>query len=107
MVKLSDNQKDRIANINMVVGSISFLGSVGGLMYANRTGGKFWRYVGYFIVGGMIVGVPARVVSLPFVNKIVKESSDDTSSTEDDSIENQPSLVETLQKEIDSKNKTN
>lgn len=75
MESLSENQKERIANINYVVGSISFLGSVGGLIYANRTGGKFWRYVGYFILGGMVVGAPAKLVSLPFINKIVKESA--------------------------------
>ena len=95
MEELSDNQKARILNIGYVIGSISFLGSVGGLIYANRTGGKFWRYVGYFIVGGMVLGVPAKIISLPFVNKIIGESKDNPTSTE--TKEHQKSLVETLQ----------
>jgi len=104
MEELSDNQKARILNIGYVVGSISFLGSVGGLIYANRTGGKFWRYVGYFIVGGMVLGVPAKIISLPFVNKIIGESKDNPTSTE--AKEPQKSLAETLQEEIDIKNQS-
>jgi len=104
MEELSDNQKARIVNIQYVLGSISFLGSVGGLIYANRTGGKFWRYVGYFIVGGMIVGVPAKIISLPFVNKIIGESKDNPISTE--TKEPEKSLAEKLQEEIDAKNQS-
>jgi hypothetical protein len=80
MENLSDNQKQRIANISYVVGSISLLGSVGGLIYANRTGGRFWRYVGYFILGGMVVGAPAKLVSLPFINKIIGETKNSSKS---------------------------
>jgi hypothetical protein len=104
MEELSDNQKARILNIGYVIGSISFLGSVGGLIYANRTGGKFWRYVGYFIVGGMIVGVPAKIISLPFVNKIIGESKDNPTSTE--TKETQKSLTEIIQEEVDIKNQS-
>jgi hypothetical protein len=103
MENLTENQKARILNISYVVGSISFLGSVGGLMYANRTGGKFWRYVGYFIVGGMVLGVPAKIISLPFINKIVGETKDDEIPAETKEEEQKP-LVEILQEEIDSKN---
>jgi hypothetical protein len=103
MENLTENQKARILNIGYVVGSISFLGSVGGLMYANRTGGKFWRYVGYFIVGGMVLGVPAKIISLPFINKIVGETKDDEIPAETKEEEQKP-LVEVLQEEIDSKN---
>ncbi len=102
MENLSDNQQQRITNIAYVVGSISFLGSVGGLMYANRTGGKFWRYVGYFIVGGMVVGVPAKIISLPFINKIVGESKDKPSTVE--TKEEDKPLIQILQEEIDNKN---
>ena len=103
MENLTENQKARILNIGYVVGSISFLGSVGGLMYANRTGGKFWRYVGYFIVGGMVLGVPAKIISLPFINKIVGETKDNEIPVETKEEEQKP-LVEILQEEIDSKN---
>ena len=74
MEELNENQKARLSNIFLLLTSISTLGSVGGLIYANKTGGKFWRYVGYFIVGGMVVGIPARIIALPFQNKIIKES---------------------------------
>lgn len=104
MENLSENQQQRIVNIAYVVGSISFLGSVGGLMYANRTGGKFWRYVGYFIVGGMVLGVPAKIISLPFINKIVGETKDDEIPAE--TKEEDKPLVQILQEEIDIKNNT-
>ena len=103
MENLTENQKARILNIGYVVGSISFLGSVGGLMYANRTGGKFWRYVGYFIVGGMVLGVPAKIISLPFINKIVGETKDDEIPAELKEDVQKP-LVETIQEEEDIKN---
>jgi hypothetical protein len=74
MALLNENQQSRINNIYWTVSSVSLLGSVGGLMYANKTGGHFWRYVGYFILGGMVAGLPAKLVALPFTNKIIKES---------------------------------
>jgi hypothetical protein len=103
MKNVTDNQIARIANINYVIGSISFLGSVGGLIYANRTGGKFWRYVGYFIVGGMVLGVPAKIVSLPFMNKIIGETKDNEIPMEN---EEEKPLILILQEELDAKNKT-
>lgn len=105
MENLSDNQKTRITNVAYVVGSIYTLGSVGGLIYANKTGGKFWRYVGYFIVGGMVVGIPAKIISLPFINKIVKESKDNPISKQ--TTEVKKSLAETMQEELNIKNKSN
>lgn len=73
---LNNNQQARLNNIVWLTGSIGLLGSVGGIIYAHKTGGHFWRYVGYFILGGMITGIPARVVALPFENKIIKEAQD-------------------------------
>lgn len=70
---LTSNQKERINNIDYVVGGIALLGAIGGVVYAKKTGGGFWRYVGYWIAGGLVVGVPARLVALPFKNKILKE----------------------------------
>lgn len=72
---MTQNQQTRINNINYVIGSISLLGSIGGVIYSSRTGGGFWRGVGYFILGGMIVSLPAKLISVPFVNKIVKETA--------------------------------
>lgn len=71
---LNENQKQRIANINYVVGSIALIGSIGGVIYSHKTGGGFWRGVGYWIVGGLALSLPAKVISLPFENKILKES---------------------------------
>jgi len=51
--------------------SAGLLGSIGGLIYAGRTGGGFWRYVGFWIAGGLAVGLPAMLVATPFKNKIL------------------------------------
>lgn len=73
-MELSENQKQRLANINYVVGSVALLGSIGGVIYSHKTGGGFWRGFGYWILGGLILGTPASLISLPFRNKILKES---------------------------------
>ena len=78
---LTPNQKARINNINMITGSIALLGAIGGVMYAKRTGGGFWRYVGYWIVGGMVTGIPARLVALPFKNNILKKADTQNQQT--------------------------
>lgn len=79
---LTPNQKARINNIDMITSSIALLGSIGGIMYAKKTGGGFWRYVGYFIVGGMVTGIPSRLVALPFKNAILKKGDTQTATTE-------------------------
>ena len=71
---LTPNQKERIANINYVVGGVALLGAISGVMYAKKTGGGFWRYVGYWIAGSLVTGVPARLVATPFKNKILKDA---------------------------------
>lgn len=75
---LTPNQKARINNIDMITGSIALLGAIGGVMYAKKTGGGFWRYVGYWIVGGLASGIPARLVALPFKNSILKKGDTQT-----------------------------
>ena len=61
---------------NAMVGAI---GGVAGLVYANKTGGGFWRYVGYFLLGGFAVGVlPNLLYFTPQINKVaalIKEKS--------------------------------
>jgi hypothetical protein len=71
---LSENQKARLKNINYVVASIALVGSISAVMYSSRTGGGFWRGVGYWIAGGLITALPAKIIALPFENKIIKES---------------------------------
>lgn len=85
-VTLTDNQKARIKNIDMVTGSIALIGAIGGVVYAKKTGGGFWRYVGYWIVGALVVGTPARLIALPFKNNILKKG--DTESEQNKESEN-------------------
>jgi hypothetical protein len=73
-VVLTPNQQERIRNIQGVQMGVSLIGSIGGVIYAKRTGGGFWRYVGYWILGGLITGVPAALIAVPLKNKILKES---------------------------------
>ncbi len=76
-MELTDNQKQRILNIDIILSGLSMLGSVGGIIYSVKTGGGFWRGVGYFFAGGLIVGVPAQIIALPFKNKIIAETSEE------------------------------
>jgi hypothetical protein len=101
MENLSENQKQRIANINYALFSISVVGTIGGIIYANRTGGKFWRYVGWGFVGGFLY-VPAQLVATPFVNKIIGESRNEPNTLE--TKEEDKPLVQILQEELDNKN---
>ncbi len=73
MENLTDNQKERINNIKAISTSIAVIGSIGGVIYAKKTGGGFWRYVGYWVLGGLVLGVPAMLITTPFTNKILKE----------------------------------
>jgi hypothetical protein len=73
---LTENQKQRIQNIDLIVGSVALLGAIGGVIYAKRTGGGFLRYVGYWIVGGLVAGIPSRLVATPFKNKILKDADE-------------------------------
>ncbi len=72
---MNENQKSRIANIDLVTASVGLIGAIGGVIYAKRTGGGALRYVGYWILGALALGVPARLVALPFKNKIISESA--------------------------------
>jgi uncharacterized membrane protein len=73
---LSPTEKARIDNINYVIGGLALVGSILGVIYAKRTGGKFWRYVGYWIAGGVAFGVTSRLIATPFKNKILKEAEE-------------------------------
>jgi len=73
--ELSVNAKQRILNIQMVQASFAFLGGIGGVVYSNKTGGGFWRGVGYWIVGSVAVGVVGKLIALPFENKIIKDDA--------------------------------
>lgn len=73
-MSLTTNQQLRLANWNYIQWAAGILGAISGLFYAYRTGGGFWRYVGYWILGSIILSLPAAVITLPFKNKILKEA---------------------------------
>ena len=62
-----DNQiidlKSKSRKINYIQGGLAFAGSVGGLVYAFKKNKSFWGKVGFWILGGLIVGVPTSVVA--------------------------------------------
>ena len=77
MAGLTQGQKNRITNIRGVQIDVSTLGSILGVVYAARTGGKWYRYIGYYILGGLILGVPTSLATTPMINDIIKESEEE------------------------------
>ncbi|MDD5013516.1 MAG: hypothetical protein PHW73_00255 [Atribacterota bacterium] len=72
-LNLSESQKERINNLLLIESGAGLTGLILGIIYSSRTGGGFWRGVGYSILGALIFGVPARIITTPFKNKIIKE----------------------------------
>jgi hypothetical protein len=56
-------------NVYLAGAGISLLGSVGGVIYASKTGKSFWGKVGWWFLGGIIVGVPAGITVRAINNK--------------------------------------
>nr|WP_322624497.1 hypothetical protein [uncultured Flavobacterium sp.] len=54
-------QADNLAMMVKIYG-VGFAGSVVGLIYANKTGSKFWGKVGYFIAGGVLARLPLNLM---------------------------------------------
>lgn len=55
--------KRKNTNIWYIQSGVAFAGSVAGLMYAFKTDKSFWGKLGYWILGGIIVGVPSGVIA--------------------------------------------
>lgn len=72
---METNQQQRIENIKMLGSSVALLGSIAGVVYSHKTGGGFWRGVGYWIIGGVVFGTVAYAATFPTINKILKESA--------------------------------
>lgn len=70
---LSESQKARIMNLLAIEMGAGIIGSIGGAIYAHRTGGKWYRYIGYWILFGAITGLVAKLAITPFENKIIAE----------------------------------
>lgn len=65
-----EGKKKSLALTQMGVGS---LGTIAGWVYANKTGGGFWRYVGFGIMGGAILGMTTYFITSQKTNKIDTE----------------------------------
>lgn len=78
--ELTENQKIRIGNLEKIQYSSSLVGSVIGVVYAKKTGGGFWRYLGYWFAGSLVLGLATSLVVTPFKNKILKEADSNTDS---------------------------
>lgn len=58
-IKIGDRE---LSNIHL---ALIALGQVSGLVMAYRMGGGFWKYVGFFIVGGMAGGAVGLLIAPP------------------------------------------
>lgn len=59
-------------NANYTWGTVSLLGSIGGVVLAHKMGYKFWGKVGFFFLGGMVTGLPMRLI---YANKISERAA--------------------------------
>ena len=66
IIELQGKQK----SIALIQAGISSVGTIGGWIYANRTGGGFWRYLGFGFMGGSIMGITAYFITAQKINKI-------------------------------------
>lgn len=82
MANLTESQKQRIFNIQAINYSIGLIGFIGGIVYAKKTGGGFWRYVGWSFAGSVATGLIGSLATTPFTNKILKESELNPSATD-------------------------
>jgi hypothetical protein len=53
--------KKKNRNVNLIQGGLAVGGSILGLVYAFKKNKKFWGKVGYWILGGIVVGVPTSI----------------------------------------------
>jgi hypothetical protein len=63
----------KIRQMAIVQYGIASLGTVGGFVYANKTGGGFLRYIGFGIIGGIAGGSLAYLGTMTLTNKYVTE----------------------------------
>ena len=74
MAQLTENQQERLNNLQYVSGGVALVGSIVGVIYSSRTGGGFWRGVGYWVLGGLVFGIPAALVTMPFKSKQMQKA---------------------------------
>lgn len=66
---MTDAQKSKILNIRIATMSLSTLAGIGAVVYNIKTGGGFWRGVGYFVLASVVVGFPIGVIGNTFIAK--------------------------------------
>jgi len=60
-------------NASYTWGTVGFLGSVAGVVVAHKMGYKFWGKVGFFFLGGIVAGLPMRLI---LANKMAERNSE-------------------------------
>jgi hypothetical protein len=68
----------KLLNLNMTLWAVSIAGGVAGVVYSNKTGGGFWRGVGWYFVGSIAASAVGAIVAYPIRNKIIDESGIET-----------------------------
>jgi hypothetical protein len=81
--QLTDVGKQKLNNITLIIGGFGLLGGIGGVIYSRRTGGGFWRGVGYYFVGSLALGLPLRLALTPAINKVMSEETINVNNTAD------------------------
>ena len=72
----SDELIEAEAELKKHISHVYALGAIGNLMgigFAYHKGSSFWGYVGWAFVGGMVMGIPTRLI---MSNKLIKAQSD-------------------------------
>lgn len=70
-IQLTPEQKSKILNLTYIQSGSSLAGLVAGLIFAYKKKKGFWGYVGFGILGSMIFGGVAWIVTIPMKKKIV------------------------------------
>jgi hypothetical protein len=63
----TDARTKKIENITSIGSTI---GLVGGLVYAFKTKKGFWGYVGFGILGSVVLGMTSKVLARSFIKKV-------------------------------------
>ena len=68
----------KVLNLNRTLMAVSLLGGVAGVVYSNKTGGGFWRGVGWYFVGSIAASAVGTIATYPIRNKIINDSGIET-----------------------------
>ena len=71
--ELTVEQKQKLIRLMMIRYGAATAGSVAGAILAYRQKQRFWGYVGYMLLGSIVVGGIATIALLPAAGKLVVE----------------------------------